>query len=48
MFVELDRFPQLTSGKLDRQALPVPDFAPVAAARRAPRARSSCAGCSPR
>ncbi|MFC9757996.1 non-ribosomal peptide synthase/polyketide synthase [Streptomyces sp. NPDC056921] len=33
--LEMDRFPQMTSGKLDRQALPVPDFAPVTG--RAPR-----------
>ncbi|WP_030737739.1 non-ribosomal peptide synthetase [Streptomyces sp. NRRL S-31] len=35
VFLELDRFPRLSSGKLDRQALPVPDFAP--AAGRVPR-----------
>ncbi|GAA2221836.1 non-ribosomal peptide synthase/polyketide synthase [Streptomyces nogalater] len=43
VFVELDRFPQLTSGKLDRQALPVPDFAPVAGrAPRTPREKLLC------
>ncbi|MEU3412796.1 non-ribosomal peptide synthase/polyketide synthase [Streptomyces sp. NPDC006658] len=43
VFVELDRFPQLTSGKLDRQALPVPDFAPVAGrAPRTPREELLC------
>ncbi|MFJ8495446.1 non-ribosomal peptide synthase/polyketide synthase [Streptomyces sp. NPDC094038] len=43
VFLELDRFPQLTSGKLDRQALPVPDFAPVAGrAPRTPREEILC------
>ncbi|MGW5496076.1 non-ribosomal peptide synthase/polyketide synthase [Streptomyces olivaceoviridis] len=43
VFLELDRFPQLTSGKLDRQALPVPDFAPVTGrAPRTPREELLC------
>ncbi|WP_051777480.1 non-ribosomal peptide synthetase [Streptomyces violaceorubidus] len=43
VFLELDTFPMMTSGKLDRRALPVPEFAPVTGREpRTPREELLC------
>ena len=46
--VVLDGLPLTSNGKLDRKALPVPEFTPTIGAARAPAGRRSSPACSPR